>query len=107
VKRGDLVTVALQGDHGKPRPALIIQTDLIPSHPSIVVLPVTTTIISAPLLRITLEPLPETGLRTLSQVMVDKPIAVRRERLGKVIGHIDEPTLGRITRSLAMWLGIA
>lgn len=107
MKRGDLVIVALQGDLGKPRPALIVQTDLIPRHPSIVVLPITTTMISAPLLRITLEPLPETGLRTLSQVMVDKPVAVRRERLGKVIGHVDETTLGRITRSLAMWLGIA
>jgi mRNA-degrading endonuclease toxin of MazEF toxin-antitoxin module len=27
VTRGDIVTVALQGDHGKPRPALIVQSD--------------------------------------------------------------------------------
>ena len=28
MKRGDLVTVALQGEHAKPRPALVIQSDL-------------------------------------------------------------------------------
>ena len=28
-QRGDLVTVFLQGDYGKPRPALVIQSDLL------------------------------------------------------------------------------
>lgn len=28
MRRGDIVTIALQGDYGKPRPALIIQSDL-------------------------------------------------------------------------------
>jgi mRNA interferase MazF len=41
VKRGDLVTVALPGDLGKPRPALIIQSDLFDAHPSVAILPVT------------------------------------------------------------------
>lgn len=27
MKRGDLVTVATSGDYGKPRPALVIQSD--------------------------------------------------------------------------------
>jgi hypothetical protein len=27
MRRGDLVTIALQGDYGKPRPALIVQSD--------------------------------------------------------------------------------
>jgi len=106
MRRGDLVTVALQGEHGKPRPALVIQTDIVPDHPSIVVLPLTSTLTSAPMLRIAVEPVPETGLRRLSQVMVDRPIAVRRERLGEVIGRVDDATLARITRVLAMWLGI-
>jgi len=54
VKRGDVVTVALQGDHGKPRPALVIQSDLVADHPSIVVLPLTSTLTSAP-------PVPDCG----------------------------------------------
>jgi mRNA interferase MazF len=52
------------------------------------------------------EPGAETGLRRLSQVMVDRPIAVRRERLGEVIGRVDDATLARVTRVLALWLGI-
>lgn len=35
VSRGDLVTVALQGDLGKPRPALVIQSDVFQALPSI------------------------------------------------------------------------
>lgn len=41
MRRGDLVTIALQGDYGKPRPALVIQSDLFHEHPCITVLPVT------------------------------------------------------------------
>ncbi|MEZ1817420.1 type II toxin-antitoxin system PemK/MazF family toxin, partial [Pseudomonas aeruginosa] len=44
MKRGDLVTVALQGDYGKPRPALVIQSDQFPGTASVVVLPVTSTL---------------------------------------------------------------
>lgn len=35
--RGDLVVVSLPGDHGKPRPALVIQSDLYAEHPSVTV----------------------------------------------------------------------
>ena len=41
MKRGDVVTVALQSDLGKPRPALVIQSDLCGAHPSVTILPVT------------------------------------------------------------------
>ncbi len=33
MRRGDLVTIALQGDPGKPRLALLIQSDLFDAHP--------------------------------------------------------------------------
>jgi len=34
MRRGDVVTVAVPGDYGKPRPAVIVQTDAFPdSHP--------------------------------------------------------------------------
>jgi len=51
MRRGDLVTVALQGDLGKPWPALVIQSDLFGAHPSVTVLPITSTDHDAPLLR--------------------------------------------------------
>ena len=45
--RGDLVTVVLADEYGKPRPALIIQSDLFREHSSVTVLPVTSFLRSA------------------------------------------------------------
>lgn len=46
--RGDFVTIATQGDFGKSRPALVIQSDLFHEQPTLTVLPVTGTLVSAP-----------------------------------------------------------
>ena len=70
--RGDFVTIAMQGDFGKPRPALVIQADQFSEHATVTVLPVTSTLIAAPLFRMTVQPSAENGLRKPSQVMVDK-----------------------------------
>jgi len=105
--RGDLVTIATQGDFGKPRPALVIQADPFNALSSITVLPVTSTLVDAPLLRVTVEPTPENGLQKRSQVMVDKIVTVRRDKVGQVIGRIDATTLTTIERCLAVFLGIA
>ena len=107
MRRGDLITVALQGDYGKPRPALVIQADQFSELESLVILPLTSTIIDAPLLRLTIEPSPETGLRTSSQIMLDKPIAVKTEKVGPVFGHLDDATMISVNRSLALFLGLA
>jgi len=108
VKRGDVVVVAMQGDHGKPRPALVIQSDLFnPTHPSVTVAPVTTTIVDAPLFRLTLDPTPTNGLRSVSQIMIDKATAIRRVRVGKIVGHLDDSTMLRVNRAMALWLGLA
>jgi mRNA interferase MazF len=88
VKRGDLVLVAIAGDYGKPRPALIVQSDLFnETHASITVAPVTSTIVDTPLFRITVEPSRRNGLRLVSQVMVDKVTMVRRQRCGQGVGR--------------------
>jgi len=105
--RGDFVTVAVQGDFGKPRPALVIQADQFSEHSSVTVLPVTSTLVAAPLLRITVEPSADNGLRKPSQVMVDKAVTIRREKIGKSIGRIDVNALIEIERCLALFLGIA
>jgi len=105
--RGDLVTVAMQGDFGKPRPALVIQADLFSEHTSVTVLPITSTLVEAPLLRITLQPNSENGLKKPSQVMVDKIMTVRRDKVGPAFGHIDADALVQIERCLALFLGIA
>jgi mRNA interferase MazF len=108
MKRGELVTVALQGDLGKPRPALIVQSDLFNgSHPSVTVLPVTGEIRDTPLFRVTVEPSEANGLRKVSQIMVDKPVTVGRSRIGKPIGRIEDEILLRVNRAMAVWIGLA
>ena len=107
MRRGDVVTVALAGDFGKPRPALVVQADFFnETHASTTVLPITSTIVDAPLFRITLDPSPGNGLKKVSQIMVDKAVTVRRQRIGKVIGALGGDTLPAVNRALALWLGI-
>lgn len=107
MKHGDIVSIALQGDFGKPRPALVIQADLFnETHPTITVLPITTEIISAPLFRITIEPTPNNGLHNISQIMVDKIVTVKKEKIGSVFGCLDDEIMIRVSRSLAVWLNI-
>ena len=105
--RGDFVTIAMQGDFGKPRPALVIQADQFSGHSSVTVLPITSTLLDAPLLRITVLPDAENGLSKPSQVMVDKAVTVKREKVGAAFGTIDANTMIEIERCLAVFLGIA
>ena len=107
MKRGDLVTVALTGDYGKPRPALVIQSDLFDSHPSVTVLPITSELRDTPLFRITVEPNKENGLRAPSQIMVDKTHTVPREKLGDPFGKLNDEAMLAVNRALAVFLGFA
>jgi len=107
MRRGDLVTVALQGDLGKPRPALVIQSDLFDTHPSITILPVTGELRSAPLFRIAVNPSELNGLAKPLQVMVDKPQSIAREKIGAVTGRLDDETMLAVNRALAVFLGFA
>ncbi len=107
MRRGDLVTVTLQGDLGKPRPALVIQSDLFDTHPSLTILPVTSELRVAPLFRIPVNPSELNGLSKPSQVMVDKPQSITCEKIGAAIGHLDDETLLTVNRALAVFLGFA
>lgn len=107
MKRGDLVTVSLQGDFGKPRPALVIQSDLFAEHPSITVLPVTSDLRDTPLFRIDIEPDDKTGLRQPSQVMVDKASTLPKDKIGKPFGRLKQADMQAVDRALAVFLGIA
>ncbi len=106
MKRGDLVTVALSGDYGKPRPALVIQSDAFTELPSVTVLLLTSELHDAPLLRITVQPDKRTGLRKVSQIMVDKPQTIPRQKVGQRLGSIDAATLRKVSVALAALLGL-
>ncbi len=105
--RGDFVTIAMQGDFGKPRPGLVIQADLFKAHATVTLLLVSSTLVNAPLMRITVQPSEENGLQKPSQVMVDKVMTVKRSKIGKTIGRIDADAMVEIERSLVVFLGIA
>ncbi len=107
MRRGDLVSVALQGDYGKPRPALVVQSDLFDEHPSATILPVTGELRDAPLFRIRIEPDADNGLKKTSEIMIDKAHTVARSKLGSTFGAVDETTLLAVNRALAVFLGIA
>ena len=108
MRRGDLVTVAATGDYGKPRPAVIVQTDAFPdNHASVVVCQLTSELADAPDFRVTIDPKPENGLRFTSQAMADKPVTVRRERIGQKIGRLGNQDLARLNAALAFVLGLA
>jgi mRNA interferase MazF len=107
VKRGDLVTTSLRGDNGKPRPALVIQSDLFDAHPSVALLPVTSELREAPLFRVRVEPTADNGLRKSSEVMIDKVHTVAREKIGKTIGRLDDQSMLAVNRGLAVFLGFA
>lgn len=107
MRRGDLVTVALQGDYGKPRPALIVQTDQFAALATVAILPLTSHRVDAPLLRLTLEPSPENGLRGPSQIMLDKPMTVKVDKISSAFGHLDDTAMVSVNRLLALFLGLA
>ncbi len=107
MRRGDIVTVAFSGDFGKPRPAVIVQTDYLnDTHATILLCPFTSDLVDAPLIRIPVTPSNENGLRSTSHIMVDKSAPVRREKIGARIGVLDTETLVRFNRSLALVFGL-
>jgi mRNA interferase MazF len=91
-----------------PEQALVVQSDLFnETHASITIAPVTSTIVGTPLFRVTVEPSRRNGLRLVSQIMVDKITTVRRQRVGQALGRVEEEIMRRVSRALALWLGIA
>jgi mRNA interferase MazF len=108
MRRGDVVTVAAAGDYGKPRPAVIVQSDAFPeNHASVMVCQMTSEIVDAPDFRILIEPNPQNGLRGRSQIMVDKPTTIRRERVGQLVGHLGGEDMARVNVALAFVMGLA
>lgn len=105
--RGDFVSIAISGDFGKPRPALVIQADQFDEQATVTVLLVSSTLVNAPLFRITVQPSEGNGLQKPSQVMVDKAMTVKRDKLGQAFGRIDSDAMVEVERCLAVFLGIA
>ena len=107
MNRGAVVIVALRGDCGKPRPALVVQADVFAALPSVTILPITSDLRDAPLYRIKVEHSTDIGLDKPSQIMVDKPQTIPREKVSQVVGHLDDSTMVAVNRAMALFLGFA
>lgn len=106
MRRGDLAVVSLKGDYGKPRPALIIQSDLFDEHPSVTLMPVTSELRETPLFRFRVEPDAANGLEKPSEVMIDKIQTVARDRLGEPVGRLEDSAITEVNRLMALFLGL-
>ena len=108
IKRGDVVICAAPGEYGKPRPAVVVQSDLFNgTHSSVVVCLITSYLEDAPLFRIAVPAGRSTGLKVQSQVMVDKVMAIPRNKITGRAGALAAGTLKEVDTALRLWLGLA
>jgi mRNA interferase MazF len=104
-RRGDMVLAVLSGDYGKPRPAVVVQSDLFnQAHASVVLCPASSELTGLTMFRVSIAASHETGLLQDSEIMVDKIIAAKRERLRRKIGRLSPAQMNLVDRALRLWL---
>jgi len=108
MQRGDIVTVAAPGAYGKPRPAVVIQGDILnqANSRSTIVALMTSAIVDAPLLRLTVRPAPGNGLKKISQVQANRILTLPTEKTGQRIGQLAETEITALNRMLAIVIGL-
>jgi mRNA interferase MazF len=108
MNRGDVVTVAIAGDYGKPRPAVVVTANILlkADHDAVTLCQMTSTINDLALFRVSIEPTVDNGLKLRSDIMADKPISVPRRRIGSVIGRLSNIDLQRLDKALVFALGL-
>lgn len=107
MKRGDLVAVSSPGAYGKPRPAVVVQSDALDESGSVLVCLLTSDQRDAPFYRLPLTPTPENGLRVPSDVMIDKVVALARAKCGQAFGRLTRSELVSLNHRLALMMGLA
>ena len=105
--RGEIRLVAGGVYASKPRPAVVLQDDLFAVLDSVMVCPLTTTVVDAPLLRVPIAATQVSGIEVNSYAMVDKLTTVKRTNVGEAVGEITGPQLADIERRVLVFLGIA
>ena len=108
MKRGEIWSVSGAAGYGsKPRPALILQSDALEGTKSVVTCGLTTLIIDAVPFRPLIDPTPANGLNTRSSVMVEKLIAIPREKAGERIGQLSAEDMALVEEAMLLVLGFA
>jgi mRNA interferase MazF len=106
LKRGDVALVVLQGELGKPRPGVIVQSDELGALSSLIVCPMSSFIDVANLMRPIVAPTVQNGLLVRTQIMTDKLNTLRRDRVRRVIGTLDSDACERLDTALLLVLGL-
>lgn len=108
MKRGEIWTASAgSGYVGKPRPVVIIQDDRFDATASVTVCAFTTDPTDAPLFRLLVEADEMTGIRQSSRLMLDKVTTISRSKLGERVGQLSVDDTIRLSRALAVFLGLA
>ncbi|HET6469862.1 MAG TPA: type II toxin-antitoxin system PemK/MazF family toxin [Geminicoccaceae bacterium] len=103
---GDIFTVSGGSDYaGKPRPAVVIQSDSFHTTASVAMCLVTSEDIGAILFRVPLEPTPHNTLSRLSWIKVDNVVTMPRNKVGRSIGRLTSEQLRAVDAALALFLG--
>lgn len=107
IERGDIIICALSGDYGKPRPGVVIQSDLFNlTHSSVTICPITSYLTNATLFRLSLIPNKLTGLTVDSQIMIDKMVSIKSEKITKKIGKLSSEEMLKLNDALKLWLNL-
>jgi mRNA interferase MazF len=108
LRRGDVVVVALQGDLGKPRPALVIETDQLAPTDYVLVCPGTTFLRpDTEPRRVLVQPDTGNGLREPTQFQIDKISVVQRSKCRQRIGSLDHESMTAVDAILLVIVGLA
>ncbi len=106
--RGEIWTIAGGTDYaGKPRPAVVLQSDNYDHLESVVVCLFTSDKARAPFVRIPVFPSLDNGLKRPCWLMVDKISTMPRTKLGSRIGVLDTPTLNELSQAIITFLNLS
>ena len=108
MKRGDVVLVVMPGDDGKPRPAVVVQSDEMIrfGFSSVVVCPLTSHVSDRPRVRVAVEPDQANGLSLRSEIMVEKLVGMSIDKVRSIVGCLTDATMRKVDRALFVVLGL-
>ncbi len=107
MQRGDIVVCVSSDDYGKPRPAVIVQTDLFnKTHATLTICPFTTHLIEASLFRLLISPTKQNGLKEASQIMVDKITSIKRDKIHQKTGTLTADQIQKLDDAILLWLDL-
>lgn len=105
MNRGDLITVVVARDHGKPRPAVVVQADVVQTG-TIMACLLTGDVDQVAPYRLRLEADDQNGLKQPSLVQADKIYPVPLGKCGPVIGRLSAQDMATLNLHLTFVLGL-